>query len=393
MTFAALARLQDGLGSLAREGLLRNRRVIESAQGPRIREGGRELANFASNDYLGLANHPALREAAAQAIGRFGVGAGASPLVVGHTALHEEAEAAFARFAGAPRALLFASGYAANLGILSALGDRDTDVFADRLNHACLNDGAVLARASLKRYPHGDLAGLASLLASSTARSKIIATDAVFSMDGDVADVRQLVELAEAHDAWLVLDDAHGIGVLGGGRGTLAESGLRSPRVVYMATLGKALGGYGAFITAEPDVIEWLLQRARTYVFSTALPPAVAAAATAAITLIEREPALVQGLHRNVEAFRSACAAAGIAPSSRTAIHPVIVGDSSRAVALSQALRERGHCVPAIRPPTVPNGTARLRVSLSAAHSSDDIARLVSDLAEHLAPGMPARHG
>lgn len=393
MTFAALSALRDGLGSLARDGLLRERRVIASAQGPHIREGGRDLANFASNDYLGLANHPALCEAATRAIEAFGAGAGASPIVVGHTALHEEAEVAFARFVGAPRALLFASGYAANLGILSALGDRETHVFADRLNHACLNDGALLARATLKRYPHADLGRLESLLAASTARTKIIATDAVFSMDGDIADVARLAQLAEAHDAWLVLDDAHGIGVLGGGRGAVAESGLRSPRLVYMATLGKALGGYGAFVTGEADVIEWLLQRARPYIFSTALPPSVAATATAAIGLMEREPDRVRALHRNVEAFRHACGKAGIASPSRTAIHPVIVGDSAEAVALSQALRDRGHCVPAIRPPTVPAGTARLRVSLSAAHATDDVLRLVADLGELLAVQRQAAHG
>lgn len=393
MTFAALDALAGGLATLAREGLLRERRVLASAQGAHIREGGRGLVNFASNDYLGLANHPALREAAIRAIEAYGLGAGASPLVVGHTQAHEEAESAFARFVGAPRALLFASGYAANLGLIPAIAPREADVFADRLNHACLNDGAILARATLKRYPHGDLDRLASLLKASAARTKVIATDTVFSMDGDVADLRRLLELAERHDAWLVLDDAHGIGVLGGGRGALAEFQLRSPRVIYLATLGKALGGYGAFVTAEADVIEWLLQRARTYVFSTALPPAVAAAATAAMALIEREPDRVQALHRNIAAFRAACAGVGIATSSRTAIHPVIIGAASKAVALSRALRERGHCAPAIRPPTVPDGTARLRVSLSAAHSADDVARLVEGLVESLAACSGAARG
>ena len=382
MTFAALASLRDGLGALARDGLLRDRRVVASAQGPHIHERGRILANFASNDYLGLANHPEVRDAATRAIEAYGVGAGASPLVVGHSTLHDEAESAIARFVGAPRALLFGSGYAANLGILAALGNREADIFADRLNHACLNDGALLARATLKRYPHGDLDRLASMLVASTARTKIIATDAVFSMDGDVADVEALTQLAEKYDAWLVVDDAHGIGVLGGGRGTLAERQVRSPRLICMATLGKALGGYGAFVTAEADVIEWLLQRARTYVFSTALPPAMAAAATAALAIIEREPERVQSLHANIDAFRRGCEAVGIETPSRTAIHPVIVGDAQAAVGLAQALGDRGHWVPAIRPPTVPEATARLRVSLSAAHSRHDIDRLIADLAE-----------
>ncbi len=393
MTFAALASLRDGLGALARDGLLRDRRVVASAQGPHIRERGRNLANFASNDYLGLANHPEVRAAATRAIEAYGVGAGASPLVVGHSTLHDEAESAFARFIGAPRALLFGSGYAANLGILAALGNREADIFADRLNHACLNDGALLARATLRRYPHGSLDRLASMLAASTARTKIIATDAVFSMDGDVADVAGLARLAEEHDAWLVVDDAHGIGVLGGGRGTLAELRVRSPRLICMATLGKALGGYGAFVTAEADVIEWLLQRARTYVFSTALPPAMAAAAMAALAIIEREPERVQSLHANIDAFRTGCAAAGIDTPSRTAIHPVIVGESQAAVALAHALGDRGHWVPAIRPPTVPEGTARLRVSLSAAHSRQDIDRLVADLAECRAVRPESRGG
>lgn len=388
MTFAALASLRDGLGALARDGLLRHRRAVASAQGPHILEQGRRLANFASNDYLGLANHPEVRAAATRAIEAHGFGAGASPLVVGHSTLHDEAESAFARFVGAPRALLFGSGYAANLGILAALGDREADIFADRLNHACLNDGAVLARANLKRYPHADLDRLAAMLAASTARKKIIATDTVFSMDGDVADVARLAQLAEAHDAWLVLDDAHGIGVLGGGRGTLAEWRVRSPRIICMATIGKALGGYGAFVSAEADVIEWLLQRARTYVFSTALPPAMAAAAMAALEIIEREPERAQSLHANINAFRAGCAAAGIDTPSRTAIHPVIVGASRAAVALAQALQDRGHWVPAIRPPTVPDGTARLRVSLCAEHNRQDIDRLVADLAECL-PARP----
>lgn len=384
MTFAALAALREGLDTLAREGLHRERRVIATAQGPRLRIGGADLVNFASNDYLGLANHPLIREAAIRAIDAYGLGAGASPLVVGHTEAHERAEIAFARFVGAPRALLFASGYAANLGILSALVDREGEVFADRLNHACLNDGAILSRATLRRYPHGDLDRLESLLKSSVARTRLIATDAVFSMDGDVADVTRLLELAERFDAWLVLDDAHGIGVLGRGRGTPAQAGIRSSRIIHMATLGKALGGYGAFVAADADVIEWLLQRARTYVFSTALPASVAAAATAAIDLVEGEPGLVDRLHRRIAEFRHRCSEQGIATTSITAIHPIVVGNPMRALDLSERLRTHGQLVPAIRPPTVPDGTARLRVSLSAAHTSDDVAQLVGALADGL---------
>lgn len=383
--FAGIARIRRDLDGLAREGLLRARRTLDSPQGPSVLESGATLANFASNDYLGLANDPRVIEAARDALGRYGFGAGASPLVVGHTRAHAEAERAFAAFTGLPRALLFASGYAANLGILAALADRESAVFADRLDHACLVDGALLSRAGFHRYPHGDLAVLERQLAASTARTRLIATDAVFSMDGDVAPLPELLALAERFDAWLVVDDAHGIGVLGRGRGSLAHFGIASERIVYMATLGKALGGYGAFVAGAPEVIEWLMQRARPYVFSTALPPAAAAAATAALAIVAAEPERVERLLGHVATFREGLAKAGIAGSSPTAIQPVIVGDAARAVALSARLRERGHLVPAIRPPTVPAGTSRLRVSLSSEHSPAQVACLVRDLAETLA--------
>jgi len=384
---AGLAAVRRGLAELDREGLRRARRVLDSPQGPVVREGGRELANFASNDYLGLASHPRIVAAAREAVDRYGFGAGASPIVVGHSRAHEEAEAAFARFTGLPRALLFPSGYAANLGILAALADRSTAIFGDRLNHACLVDGALLSRAAFHRYPHGDLAALDALLARSKAGVRVIATDTVFSMDGDVAPLAELLALAERHDAWLVLDDAHGIGVLGGGRGSLAEFPLASPRIVYMATLGKALGGYGAFVAGDAEVIEWLMQRARTYVFSTALPPAAAAVATAAMALIDADPSIVRALHARIGEFRRACEAQGVAASSATAIQPVIVGESARVVALSAGLREAGLLVPAIRPPTVPQGTARLRISLSAAHTRVQVETLVSALAQALDDG------
>ena len=387
VTQAGLAALAHGLDDLGRTGLLRARRVLDSPQGPVVCEGGGTLANFASNDYLGLANHPRIRAAAHQAIDAFGFGAGASPIVVGHSRLHEEAEDAFARFTRLPRALLFPSGYAANLGILAALADRSADIFADRLNHACLNDGALLSRARFHRYPHGDLERLEAQLAGSKAAIRVIATDAVFSMDGDLAPLAGLLALAERHDAWLLVDDAHGIGVLGGGRGALAHFALQSPRIVYMATLGKALGGYGAFVAGEATVVEWLMQRARTYVFSTALPPAAAAVATAAQHLIEEDTRIVDALRERIDDFRRACESHGIATSSSTAIQPVIVGDCARAVALSARLRELGQLVPAIRPPTVPVGTARLRISLSAAHSREQVLALAGALAAILADG------
>ena len=381
------ARLDDGLDALDRDGLRRQRRVLDARRGARVEIGGRILLDFASNDYLGLARHPALAAAAHAAIDELGVGAGASPLVTGHQHIHQRAEERFAAFSGLPRALLFASGYAANLGILTSFCDRHAEIFADRLNHACLVDGARLSRATFTRYPHLDLAALAKQLEASRAAVKVVATDSVFSMDGDLADVRELLALCERHDAWLVLDDAHGIGVLGAtGRGALEHFGLRSPRILYMATLGKALGGYGAFAAGAPEAIEWLVQRARTYIYSTALPPAVPAAAIAALDVVDAQPALVATLRERIAEFRAASAAIGLElTGSMTAIQPLLLGDAAPAVEASRRLLEQGFVVPAIRPPTVPDGTSRLRVSLSAAHSREDVERLAHALAAAVA--------
>ena len=385
---ASAGRLAEGLAALDRDGLTRVRRTLESAQGARVVSRGATLVNFSSNDYLGLANDPRMREAAHRAIDELGVGAGASALVSGHTRLHAEAEERFAQFTALPRALLFGSGYAANLGILAALGDRDAEIFSDELNHACLIDGARLARATVTRYPHRDLDALAASLARSTTATRIVATDAVFSMDGDLAPVPGLVALCERHGAWLVLDDAHGMGVIGTtGRGTLERFAVRSPRIVYMATLGKALGGYGALVGGEADAIEWLVQRARTYIYSTALPPMAAAVAIRAMDILDGDPSLVATLRERIAQFRSACEALAIpVKPSESAIHPIVVGTPERAVEASRRLAERGFLVPAIRPPTVPAGTSRLRVSLSAAHAPGEIDALASALAECLAP-------
>jgi 8-amino-7-oxononanoate synthase len=380
-------RLAEGLAALDRETLRRSRRVLDSPQGPHVRVGGRDLANFSSNDYLGLAADPRLVEAVRRSLDDYGVGAGASPLVSGHLRAHDEAEERFAAFCGLPRAILFGSGYAANIGILTVLAGPDAEVFGDRLNHACLHDGARLSRAVYTRYPHADMDALERSLAASRAPVKVVATDAVFSMDGDVAPLPRLAELCERHDAWLVVDDAHGIGVLGErGRGSLEHFGIASPRIVYMATLGKALGGYGAFVAGSPDAIEWILQRARTYIFSTALPPMMAVAASAALEILEHDRSLLDRLRARIAEFRAACAAAAVPVTpSETAIQPVIVGDAPRAVAVSSRLLERGFLVPAIRPPTVPRGTSRLRVSLAAGHERADVERLAGALAESLA--------
>jgi len=389
---ASLAELARALERRAAEGLLRTRRVVESAQGPQVRIDGRTHLAFASNDYLGLANDPALVDAACAAARRWGIGAGASHLIVGHQAPHEALErelAAFVAPCANARALLFSSGYLANLAILTALAGRSDAIFADRLNHACLTDGALLSRATLTRYPHADVAALRGALARSRGRRRLIVTDAVFSMDGDVAPLPDLLALAEAHDAWLVVDDAHGFGVLGGGRGTLAHFGLASERIVCMGTLGKAAGVAGAFVAGDPLVIETLVQTARPYIYTTAAPPLLAETLRASLARIRDDAARREHLDRLIAAFR---AEAADLPwkllASSTPIQPLVVGEARQAVAVSEALAARGIHVPAIRPPTVPAGTARLRVSLSAAHALSDVARLTAALRE-IARGGP----
>jgi 8-amino-7-oxononanoate synthase len=377
-------RLAEGLAALERQGLARRRRVLDSPQAPHATVDGQDRLNFSGNDYLGLANHPRLRQAAHAAIDTWGVGAGASPLVSGYLRVHEEAEERFARFSGLPRALLFPSGYAANLGIVAALAGREAHVFGDRLNHACLHDGAVLSRATYTRYRHLDVEGLARALEASKAEVKLIATDGVFSMDGDVAPLPELLRLAELHGAWLLVDDAHGMGVLGErGRGSLEHFALQSPRIAYMATLGKALGGYGAFVAGSGELIEWLLQRSRTLIYSTALPPMAAAVAIAALDLVEAEPERVARLRDRIEAFRTLASEAGLdVLPSPTAIQPLVLGASAAVMEASRGLAERGFLVPGIRPPTVPEGSARLRVSLCADHDPGDVEALVAALAD-----------
>jgi len=380
------------LADLDRSSLRRTRRQLDSAQGVSVVVDGQPYLSFCSNDYLGLAAHPAIARAAVAGIERFGIGAGASHLVTGHGIAHEELERDLARFTGMPDALLFSTGYMANLGVVTALLGRGDAVFGDRLNHACLNDAALLSRAQFLRYPHGDLAALERQLGRSEARRKLIAVDAVFSMDGDIAPLPELLELARRFDAWLLVDDAHGFGVLGEGRGSLAHFGLDAApmldrlveRVIYMGTLGKAAGVFGAFVAAAPEVVQVLVQKARTYVFTTALPPLIACALHESLRIIEAAHDRREQLARVIARWREGVAGlcSGVAGQSHTAIQPWIVGDSSRAVALSAALAERGILVPAIRPPTVPAGTARLRVSLSAAHDESHVDRLCGALHE-----------
>ncbi|ARP84367.1 8-amino-7-oxononanoate synthase [Bordetella genomosp. 8] len=419
--------LARGLEDLRSRALTRRRRVADTPCAPRIRIDGKDLVAFASNDYLGLANHPALIDAIAAGARRYGAGSGGSHLLGGHSRAHVVLEDVLAEYAGGfarhPRALSFSTGYMANLAILGALAGRGATIYSDALNHASLIDGARLSRANVRIYPHADATALAAMLDEDRgAGLKLIVTDAVFSMDGDVAPLGELVALAERHQAWLVVDDAHGFGVHGDdGAGTVAAASLRSPLLVYMGTLGKAAGVSGAFVVAEDTVIEWLVQRARTYIFTTAAAPALAHAASASIALMRgaegtaRRRAL-RGHIDTMQAFIARTAWAGPAwmgpawmgpawtgPASATPapapapILPIVVGANEAALGLADALMEQGFWVPAIRPPTVPAGTARLRLSLSAAHEAGDIERLGAALlaaaraADRMADNMAGR--
>ncbi|SME93657.1 8-amino-7-oxononanoate synthase [Pseudogulbenkiania subflava] len=355
----------------------RTRLMLESPQGPLIHVDGRDYLAFASNDYLGLANHPALIEATREGLARWGLGGGASHLVAGHFGAHQQAENELAAFVGTPAALLFGSGYAANLAVITSLMGRDDAVFADRLNHASLNDACLLSRAAFKRFRHNDLDHLESLLKSTPAKSRLIAVDAVYSMDGDEAPLAELLTLAERYDAWLYLDDAHGFGVFGDGRGSMAEQGIAGERVIYMATLGKAAGVAGAFVAGSAELIDWLVNKARTYIFTTAQPPALAEAVRTSLGLIAGEPWRRERLAQHIEMLRHTLSGVKYPlHASRSPIQPLMIGGNEQVMTLSARLREAGLWVPAIRPPTVPEGSARLRISLSAAHEAGQVQRL-----------------
>ncbi|MFT3737047.1 MAG: 8-amino-7-oxononanoate synthase [Rhodocyclaceae bacterium] len=378
----ALQALREQLDRLEAEALLRRRRVVNSPCLTEVSSEGAALLSFASNDYLGLAAHPVLAESAAEGAKRWGVGAGASHLVSGHTAVHEALEQALASFVGCDAALVFSTGYLANIAVMPALLGRNGEIFADRLNHASLVNGALLSRATVHRYAHNDVAALEKLLAASTARDKLIVSDGVFSMDGDIAPLAALLSLAERFDAWLLIDDAHGFGVLGPqGRGSIAAAGLRSERLIHMATLGKAAGVSGAFIAGTRTLMDWLLQKSRPYIFTTAMPPMLAHVLLHALALIEDADDRRHALMQRIAQLRSALP--GKLLPSTTAIQPLLIGDNAAALQLSAALRDAGIWVPAIRPPTVPAGTARLRISLSAAHGEDQVERLIAAIAKH----------
>ena len=376
--------ISDELQALDAASLKRVRRQVEAVRGTTLRINGREILAFCSNDYLGLSQHPEVIEAARRGASTWGTGSTASPLVCGHSASHEALEHELARFVGMPRALYFGAGFAANSGLVPALAGRGDELFCDALNHASLIDGARLSRAQISVYPHGDVAALAALMEKSTARRKLILTDSVFSMDGDIAALAELLQLAEAHDALLVVDDAHGFGVLGPqGRGALAMHGLASPRIVLMGTLSKAAGSVGAFVAGDARIVELVMQRARSYVFATGAPAMITEALRASLRLIEAEEWRRERLVGHVRSLRAALAQgpfAGRLLESSTAIQPLIVGENDAALRLMADLWDQGLWAPAIRPPTVPAGTARLRITLSAAHADEDVERLAAAL-------------
>lgn len=354
-------------------------------QAPAGREAvvnGQRLINFCGNDYLGLANHPQLVAAFKKAADEFGVGSGASHLVCGHSHYHHALEEQLAAFCGRPRALLFSTGYMANLGVIQALIGKGDAVFEDRLNHASLIDGGLASGARFRRYRHADAVSLASQLADSDARRKLVVTDGVFSMDGDVAPLAALADVCEQYQAWLMVDDAHGFGVLGEqGGGCVADQDVQDRVPVLVGTLGKAFGTFGAFVAGSDDLIETLIQFARPYIYTTALPPAVAAATLASLTLLREESWRREKLRSLIARFRDGAAQRGFQLlDSATPIQPLLIGEDGEAVAMSQRLRERGFLISAIRPPTVPEGTARLRITFSAAHEPEDIDRLIESL-------------
>ncbi|WAC74709.1 8-amino-7-oxononanoate synthase [Roseateles sp. SL47] len=395
-----LDHLQSKLDALKAQSLTRFTRVAETGTAPRqIVRGAdgqaRELLMFCSNDYLGLAAHPAIARALAEGADIYGGGSGASPLVSGHSRAHHDVEAQladwFSPWIPQARAIGFCTGYMANLAVVATLGDAQAEIFSETLNHASLIDGTRLAKAKVTRYAHVDLQDLRTQLAASSARIKLIVTDAVFSMDGDIAPLPGLLALAEEFDAWLIVDDAHGLGVLGeGGAGSLEHFGLRSERLIVMGTLGKSAGLAGAFVVAHSTIIDYLLQAARNYIFSTASPPAVEHALLTSLALMrsaegrarrEHLIGLQARLRRGIEALldRHPQLPWRLAASS-TPIQPLIIGGNAEVMALAAALEQQGLRVPGIRPPTVPKGEARLRITLCATHTDDDVDRLVAAL-------------
>ena len=375
--------LKADLQQRKQQGLYRNRKVLQSPQNREIILNNQKVLNFSSNDYLGLANHPDVKKSFINAAEKYGVGSGAAHLVNGHTHAHHALEEELANFTGFPRALLFSTGYMANLGVAQSLFTKHDTIIEDKLNHASLLDAANISNAKLKRYLHKDYKSLKTKLDSCKSGEKLVSSDSVFSMDGDEADISQMINHCQTHDAQLMLDDAHGFGVLGqGGRGSLNHQQIKPDDVsIYMATLGKALGTAGAFIAGSEELVETLIQTARCYIYTTAMPPAIAEATRTSLQLLVKESWRQQALIKNIHYFKTRAAQTELnLLESNTAIQPVLIGQSQTAVEISQRLLDQGFHVAAIRPPTVPENTARLRITLRADHSESDIKLLVDSI-------------
>lgn len=389
--------LHTRLDALKQQHLYRQRRIVTAAQGVVVVVNGRQLINFCSNDYLGLASHPELVVAFQQAGKKYGVGSGASQLITGHQQPHHQLEEDIAAFTGRDRALLFSTGYMANLGVVSALTSRHDEIFADRLNHASLLDAAQLSRARLQRFAHTRVDALAQQLAISTAENKLVISDGVFSMDGDKAPLTALTKLTTQHAAWLMIDDAHGLGVLGHhGGGLLEEAGASQQDVpILVGTFGKAFGTFGAFVAGSEVLIESLIQFARSYIYTTAMPAAIAEATRTSLHIIKTEPARRARLFARIQQFRDGLQVMGLPVSeSLTPVQPLLVGTADKALTISEALLDKGFLITAIRPPTVPVDTSRLRITFSANHSEQQVEQLLAAIKDlklqYLSQGMIA---
>jgi 8-amino-7-oxononanoate synthase len=392
--------IEDRLAEIRSRGLYRRLRVVSGPQGPRVLLDGRPVLLLCSNNYLGLADHPSVREAAAEAAMRYGAGAGASRLISGNMTIHRRLEERLREFHGAEACLLLGSGYLANVGVISTLAGEGDVIFSDALNHASIIDGCRLAKAETFVYDHADLEQLEWGLREAAGRGALIVTDGLFSMDGDVAAIEEIVDLAARYDARVMVDEAHAIGAVGpGGRGAAAAAGLEDEVDVIVGTLGKALGSYGAYVCCDKQMAKYLVNRARTLIFSTALPPPAAAGAGAALELLREQPRRVDKLQRNADALRDELELQGLASSSRSQIVPILIGDAEAAVQASDRALEQGIFAQAIRPPTVPLGTSRLRLSVMASHTPSELRQAARTLAAAVPPvthdlaELPARDG
>ncbi len=383
----AQEKLKSDLAQRHADHLYRSRQTIDGPQGARIIIDGKKYLNFSSNDYLGLANHPDVIKALQQGAEKYGVGSGAAHLISGHSMAHHVLEEELANFTGRQRALLFSTGYMANLGVLSSLLQKGDAIFEDKFNHASMIDGGLLSGARLQRYLHNDTHSLEKKLAASSADTKLVATDGIFSMDGDAAPLKEIANITKKHSAWFMVDDAHGLGVIGEqGKGTLAHQNLTTDDVpVLMGTLGKAFGTFGAFIAGDETLIETLIQKARTYIYTTALPPAIAHATSTSLKLLQKEYWRREHLQDLIKQFKQGAIQSDLKlMPSDTAIQPVLIGNAEKTLSIKHKLQEKGFIIGAIRTPTVPAGSERLRITLTTSHQPEDVDQLIDALRQSL---------